>query len=87
MWSDLTPPPISLSDGGINVRFSGFFLEIPKNDVNVRFSGFPKIQGQGGKCAFFGIPKNAHNVRFSGFENFSFFLILKLHKTLPLYPK
>ena len=53
--------------------FFGIFLEIPKNDVNVRFSGFPKIQGQGGKCAFFGIPKNAHNVRFSGFENFSFF--------------
>ena len=46
---------------GVNVRSSGFFLEIPKNDVNVRFSGFYSIQ------------KNDVNVRFSGFENFDYF--------------
>ena len=70
------PPPIGLSDGGVNVRISGFFFEIPKNAHNVRFSGFQGNEGQGGKCVFFGIfkiPKNAHNVRFSGFENFDFF--------------
>ena len=25
---------------GVNVRFSGFFFEIPKNAYNMRFSGF-----------------------------------------------